>query len=49
MATSWFSDPELMSTTFSVSYVANNLSKADDVLVRRASSVRIYDKIGSDP
>lgn len=34
MAQSWFSDPELLATNFSVSYVCNNLSKAGDTVVR---------------
>lgn len=34
MAQSWFSDPELLATNFSVSYVSNNLSKAGDTVVR---------------
>lgn len=36
MAQSWFADPELLHTSFSVSYVCNNLSKAGDTLVRRS-------------
>lgn len=32
MAMSWYAEPELLSTTFSVSHGANNLSKVDHVL-----------------
>lgn len=34
MAQTWFADPELAVTNFSVSSVCNNLSKEGDVLVR---------------
>lgn len=38
MAQSWYSDPELLTTNFSVSYVCNNLSKAGDTVVRLSGS-----------
>jgi hypothetical protein len=39
MAQSWFSDPELLATNFSVSYVCNNLTKLQDTLVRIFASL----------
>jgi hypothetical protein len=35
MPTSWFVEPELKPTTFTASYVCNNLSKHGEMMVRR--------------